>query len=142
MPRLDAFLEPFIESMARQEQYDHASTYVKGLLSDLEQKNVESIAYRFGQERLGLQKFIGISDWDDELLRMVLAEQVGQQLGEQEGIISFDPSGFKKSGKNSHVWPRDTIGLKRASSVPRAKLDWPTTKFETGEDGIIIKRSV
>ena len=62
MPRLDAFLEPFIESMARQEQYDHASTYVKGLLSDLEQKNVESIAYRFGQERLGLQKFIGISD--------------------------------------------------------------------------------
>ena len=110
MPRLDAFLEPFIESMARQEQYDHASTYVKGLLSDLEQKNVESIAYRFGQERLGLQKFIGISDWDDELLRMVLAEQVGQQLGEQEGIISFDPSGFKKSGKNSVGTKRQWLG--------------------------------
>ena len=54
MPRLDAFLEPFIESMARQEQYDHASTYVKGLLSDLEQKNVESIAYSFWPRAVGV----------------------------------------------------------------------------------------
>lgn len=110
IPRLDAFLDPFMEALARQEQYDHASTYVKGLLSDLEHKNVESIAYRFGQERLGLQKFIGISDWDDKPLRMELASQVGQQLGEEDGVISFDPSGFKKSGKESVGTKRQWLG--------------------------------
>ena len=72
MPRLDAFLEPFIESMARQEQYDHASTYVKGLLSDLEQKNVESIAYRFGQERLGLQKFIIVQSLVAQVFSLII----------------------------------------------------------------------
>ena len=52
MSRLERFMEPFVESMARREQVEHASTLVQGLLSDLEHKNAESIAYRFGQERM------------------------------------------------------------------------------------------
>jgi hypothetical protein len=49
MPRLERFMEPFVENLARKEQVDHATTFVQGLLSDLDQKNSESIAYRFGQ---------------------------------------------------------------------------------------------
>ena len=49
-PRLRRFLEPFVRTFARQEPCAHAATYVSGLLSDLESKNVESIAYRFGQK--------------------------------------------------------------------------------------------
>ena len=60
-------------------------TFVQGLLSDLEHKNVESIAYRFGQDRMPLQWFVGMSDWDDELLREELVRQVGEQLDATTG---------------------------------------------------------
>jgi len=59
LPRLEWFMEPFIECLVRSEQREHANTFVRGLLSDLEHKNVESIAYRFGQERMPLQWFVG-----------------------------------------------------------------------------------
>lgn len=99
--RLERFMEPFVEMLARKEQIEHACTFVQGLLSDLESKNTESIAYRFGQERMPLQWFIGMSDWDDRPLRDELVRQVGQQLGRADGVLVFDPSGFPKSGKES-----------------------------------------
>lgn len=101
LPRLEQFMKPFVDNLIRKEQCEHASTFVQGLLSDLEHKNVESIAYRFGQERMPLQWFVGKSDWDHEPLRDELVRQVGEQLGEEDGVIVFDPSGFPKSGKES-----------------------------------------
>ncbi len=101
MPRLERFMEPFLSCLVRTEQRAHAITFVQGLLGDLERKNVESIAYRFGQKRMPLQWFIGVSDWDDEPLREELVRQVGQELGEEDGVIVFDPSGFPKSGRSS-----------------------------------------
>ena len=101
MPRLERFMDPFVESLVRKEQYDHVNTFVQGLLSDLEHKNAESIAYRFGQDRMPLQWFIGNSAWDHEPLRDELVRQVSEQLGDENGVIVFDPSGFPKSGKES-----------------------------------------
>jgi SRSO17 transposase len=101
MPRLERFMAPFVEHLVRSEQVEHALTFVQGLLSDVEHKNVESIAYRFGQDRMPLQWFVGVSDWDDQPLRDQLAAQVGRQLGHEDGVIVFDPSGFPKSGKQS-----------------------------------------
>lgn len=101
LPRLEKFMEPFVASFCRREQVEHAGTFVRGLLSDLERKNVESIAYRFGQERLPLQWFIGYSEWDDRPLRQELARQVGGQLGDPDGVLVFDPSAVAKSGKAS-----------------------------------------
>ncbi len=101
MPRLESFMEPFVESLCRREQREHACTFVQGLLSDVDRKNAESIAYHFGQQRLPLQWFLGKSSWDDEALREVLVRQVGKQLGQEDGVIVFDPSGFPKSGRSS-----------------------------------------
>jgi SRSO17 transposase len=101
LPRLERFLQPFVASLCRSEQREHARTFVQGLLSDLERKNVESIAYRFGQERLPLQWFIGFSQWDDRPLRRELVRQVGAELGDPEGVLVFDPSSYPKSGKAS-----------------------------------------
>ena len=101
LPRLEQFMEPFVESFARREQVEHAATFVRGLLSDLDHKNVESIAYRFGQDRMPLQRFVGFSDWDDKPLREELAQQVQRELGEPDGVIVLDPSGFPKSGCES-----------------------------------------
>lgn len=100
-PRLETFMNPFVESLVRREQCEHACTFVQGLLSDLDHKNAESIAYRFGQDRMPLQWFVGQSDWEHAPLRDELVRQVGQQLGEPDGVIVFDPSGFPKSGPES-----------------------------------------
>jgi SRSO17 transposase len=101
MPRLATFMAPFVETFCRQEPDQHAQTYVCGLLSDVEHKNVESIAYRFGQDRLPLQRFIGWAPWDDMPLRQELTRQVAEQLGQAEGVLVFDPSSFPKSGTES-----------------------------------------
>jgi len=101
MPRLEKFMVPFVECFVRSEQVAHAQTFVQGLLSDLDNKNVESIAYRFGEERMPLQWFVGVSDWDHEPLRDELVQQVGQALGDDDGVLVFDPSGFPKSGRQS-----------------------------------------
>ena len=116
IPRLERFMEPFVETLVRVEQVDHAHTFVQGLLSDLENKNVESIAYRFGQDRMPLQWFVGMSDWDDEPLREELVRQVGQQLGEDDGVLVFDPSAFPKSGK-------DSVGVARQWCGRLGKVD-------------------
>jgi SRSO17 transposase len=50
-------------------QVEHAKMLVPGLLSASERKHAESIAYLFGQERMPLQHFLGISEWDDKPLR-------------------------------------------------------------------------
>jgi hypothetical protein len=41
LPRLKRFMELFVEPLVRREQQEHAHTFVQGLLSDLEHKNVE-----------------------------------------------------------------------------------------------------
>jgi len=101
LPRLETFLEPFVESLCCPEQRTNARHYVSGLVSDLESKDAESIAYLHDRERQGLQKFIGQANWDHEPLIGQLARQVGQRLGEPGGILVFDPSAFVKQGKKS-----------------------------------------
>ena len=104
--RLYAFMAPFVKTFQGQIAAQHAKTSVCGLLSDVEHKNVESIAYRFGQSRLPLQGFIGWAEWDDEPLRAELISQVNRHLGQGDGVLVFDPSAFPKSGQRSRwVWP-------------------------------------
>ena len=44
LPRLERFVQPFAEGLHRQEQEDHLQHYLAGLVSNLDRKNVESIA--------------------------------------------------------------------------------------------------
>jgi len=99
--RLEQFVEPFASCLVRTEQREHAMTIVSGLVSDLDRKNTESIAYRHDQDRKDLQHFVGESNWDHEPLVMELARQVGDQLGCDDGVLVFDPSGFPKKGTES-----------------------------------------
>jgi len=116
LPRLHTFMEPFVAPFRGQALTQHAETSVSGLLSDVERKNVESIAYQFGQNRLGLQGFIGWADWDDAPLRTALLGQVGQQLGQGDGVLVFDPSAFPTSG-------RESVGVARQWCGRLGKVD-------------------
>jgi SRSO17 transposase len=99
--RLERFAEPFCACLRRPEQREHAQTYVQGLLSDVDRKNAEAIAYRHDQDRQGLQTFVGTAPWDHQPLLLELAGQVGHALGETDGVIVFDPSAFPKKGRHS-----------------------------------------
>jgi SRSO17 transposase len=99
--RLAKFVEPFAQLLTQPAQREHAMDYLCGLMSDLERKNVESIAYRHDQDRGKLQHFVGYAEWDHRPLMMEWARQVGVELGEDDGVIVFDPSAFPKQGRKS-----------------------------------------
>jgi SRSO17 transposase len=101
LKRLETFAEPFAESLASPEQQRHAAEYLTGLLSKLERKTGEAIAYLHDQERQALQKFVGFVPWDHKPLLDTLARQVGEDLGEPDAVIVFDPSAFAKKGTKS-----------------------------------------
>jgi SRSO17 transposase len=101
LSRLETFVQPFTASLAEPEQRRHTVEYLTGLVSNLERKTGEGIAYLHDQERQGLQKFIGLVPWSDQFLLLTLARQVGADLGEADGVIVFDPSAFAKKGTAS-----------------------------------------
>lgn len=99
--RLRRFAEPFLASLPSPESRSHGRTYVSGLLSNLQDKNTEAIAYRHDVDRQVMQRFIGYAGWDHKPLLDELTRQVAAEIGEADGVIVFDPSGFPKKGTES-----------------------------------------
>jgi SRSO17 transposase len=116
LPRLESFLRPFAQVLQTPAQRTNARHYVQGLLSDLDGKDVESIAYLHDRERQGLQKFIGQAEWDHRPLLTELARQVAAELGESDGVLVFDPSAFPKKGAAS-------VGVQRQWCGRLGKVD-------------------
>ena len=116
LPRLQAFLQPFVAALQSPEQQTNAGHYVQGLLSDLQGKDVESIAYLHDRERQGLQKFMGQAEWPHQPLLTELVRQVGTELGEADGVLVFDPSAFAKKGTES-------VGVQRQWCGRLGKID-------------------
>jgi SRSO17 transposase len=110
LPRLERFVAPFVAALETAEQRAHAHHYVAGLVSDLERKNAEGIAYLHDHERQGLQKFLGQAPWDERPLVTELARQVGAELGAPDGVLIFDPSAFPKKGDASAGVQRQWCG--------------------------------
>ena len=98
---ISRFLKRYLPLFYRQEQRDHAATFVRGLLSGLERKSVEPIAYQAGLPRKNLQMFVGQGAWDDEAVNAEMQRHVAEELAEPEGIIVLDPSSFPKKGEDS-----------------------------------------
>jgi SRSO17 transposase len=104
--RLKNFIEPFITHLRHQVQRDKILDYIKGLLSDVERKNTESISYFHGYDRKRLQSFIGQVEWDDEIILDKLVKKVANMIDEQNGILILDPTTFPKKGN-------DSVGVQR-----------------------------
>jgi SRSO17 transposase len=116
LPRLQNFLQPFLDPLQTPQQQTNAHHYVQGLLSELGSKDVESISYLHDRERQGLQKFMGQSEWDHQPLLTELVQQVGAELGQDDGVLVFDPSAFPKQGTES-------VGVQRQWCGRLGKID-------------------
>jgi SRSO17 transposase len=101
MGRLEEFAVPFAASLPSPEGRTHTRTYLAGLLSDVERKDAESIAYRYDLDRRTIQRFVGEVDWDHDPLIDELNRQVVAAIGRPDAVLVFDPSAFPKKGTAS-----------------------------------------
>lgn len=106
LENLKTFMDRYVAKFYRIEQGEHARTYMEGLLSDLPRKTIEPIATDHDEERRPLQRFVGAGLWDDEKVLSELHVEVREEIGDPQGILVLDGSGFPKKGVES-------VGVKR-----------------------------
>src|SRR3954465_5623921 len=80
----------------------HAVAYIAGLLGEVERKNGWQVAEYGGDEHpRGIQRGLGRSVWDADAVRDDLREQVIADLGDEDGVLVVDETGFLKKGTKS-----------------------------------------
>ncbi len=84
---LTRFLNRYLPLFYRQEQRWYAAVFVRGLLSGLERKSVETIADQADIPRKDLQYFVGCGAWDDEEVMAELRRHVRAELADNDGVI-------------------------------------------------------
>jgi SRSO17 transposase len=99
--RLAAFLRRFIPFFYRVELRKNLNVVVRGMLSDLERKTCEPMAYREGLERKPIQTFVGQGHWQDDAVTAEIRHHVVRVFGEASGALIFDGSAFPKKGTAS-----------------------------------------
>ena len=85
----------------------HAMAYVRGLLSDVERKNGWQLAEHGGYSHpRTIQRVLDRSRWDADAVRDDLRTYVVEHLGDPDGVLAVDETGFLKKGTKS-------VGVKR-----------------------------
>ena len=99
--QLGKFAKSFAPFFYRKEQGKLSKMYLEGLVSDLHRKSVEPIAIAHHHPRQGLQRFVGQGMWKDTKVRAELHRQIAEVLGDPDGVLVLDSSGFPKKGTHS-----------------------------------------
>ena len=102
MDELWEFQSAFHDCFTRSEPRAHFFDYMVGQLSQLERKSIEPMALHVeGGTIRGLQRFISDVRWDEEHMRWNYHQLVAEAMGEPDGVLMFDETGFVKKGKDS-----------------------------------------
>jgi SRSO17 transposase len=102
MEELWEFQSAFHDCFARSEPRAHFFDYMVGQCSKLERKSIEPMALHVeGGTIRGMQRFISDVHWDEEQMRWNYHQLVADELGDPEGVLMFDETGFVKKGKDS-----------------------------------------
>ena len=87
---------------ARSEPRANAVEYVRGLLSEEERKNSWTLSERAGHRVPDrMQRLLSTTDWDPDGLRDDLRSYVVERIGDPEGVLVVDETGFLKKGARS-----------------------------------------
>ena len=102
MEELWAFQSTFHDCFARSEPRAHFFDYMVGQCSKLERKSIEPMALEVeGGTIRGLQRFISDVVWDEDQMRWNYHQLVAEEMGDPDGVLMFDETGFVKKGKDS-----------------------------------------
>src|SRR5713101_9175168 len=86
----------------RAEVRSRARHFLQGLLAPVERKNGWQLAEELGEPGpRGVQRLLGEADWDEDAVRDDLRAYVTEHLGESDGMLVVDETGFLKKGKKS-----------------------------------------
>src|SRR5713101_6160513 len=86
----------------RAEVRSRARRFLEGLLAPVERKNGWQLAEELGEHGpRGVQRLLGEAAWDEDAVRDDLRAYVTEHLGEENGMLVVDETGFIKKGKKS-----------------------------------------
>jgi len=134
---LDALHARIAGRFRRSEARDRAKRYLAGLLDRVDRKNGWQLAEHLGESGpQGVQRLLNAADWDEGAVRDDLRDYVVEHLGDPDGVLIVDETGFLKKGTKSVGVQRQYSGtagrrencqigvfLSYASSAGRTFLD-------------------
>lgn len=113
---LGQFLSLFADCFRRPAGRVLLAVYVRGLLSNVQRKNVEAMALAQGVAVRTLQRFLESIRWDEERLRDRCQQLVAAEHSDPEALGVIDETGTTKSGGH-------TAGVKRQYNGNRGKVE-------------------
>src|SRR5690606_26409426 len=91
--------------------------FLEGLLSGIERKTGSLLAEQAGLERpYRMQSLMGRSSWSADELRDVVRSYVIEALGDPDGVLVVDETGFLKKGDQS-------VGVARQYSGTAGRIE-------------------
>ena len=88
--------------LGRRELRETGAAFLDGLLSGVERKTGWLMAEQCGAERpYRMQSLLGRSQWDADKLRDEVLSYVVESLGDPDGVLIVDETGFVKKGEHS-----------------------------------------
>jgi len=105
------FHSQFADCFSREEPRENFARYMAGQMSQLERKSIEPIALNVENATVrSMQHFISNVVWDEERLFSIYHGMVSEDLGDPDGVLIFDESGFVKKGSDSAGVARQYCG--------------------------------
>lgn len=99
---LKVFNSMFDDCFVRSETRVHFQQYAMGRLGKLDRKTIEPIAANLeGGNIRAMQRAISRTAWDETRMDGIFRSMVEADLGDPEGALIFDESGFAKKGNDS-----------------------------------------
>ena len=105
------FHAQFADCFSREEPRETFVQYMAGQMSQLERKSIEPIAMNVENAKVrAMQHFISNVVWNEARIISRYHDMVVEDLGDTEGVLIFDESGFVKKGGDSAGVARQYCG--------------------------------
>jgi len=102
MDELRGFHPAFRACFTRQEPRDQFCNYMVGQFSPLERKSIEPMALQVeGGKVRAMQRLVSDALWDEAAMRETYHRLVQDEMGEPDGVLIIDETGFAKKGQDS-----------------------------------------
>jgi len=114
---LDALHGRIAGRFTRAEVRTRVGRYLAGLVGRVERKNGWQLAEALGEAGpQGMQRLLNAADWDADAVRDDLRAYVVEHLGDPDGVLVIDETGFLKKGAKS-------VGVKRQYSGTAGRIE-------------------
>jgi SRSO17 transposase len=124
---LDRVHERIAGRFGRAEPRARVREYVSGLVAGLERKNGWTLAEWAGEVSPdGMQRLLRRPDWDVDGVRDDIRGYVAGELGDPDGVLIADETGFIKKGTRSAGVQRQYSGTAGGRRTARWECSWPT----------------